>query len=84
MTIAREEIFGPVLCVMAYEDENEAINIANDSDYGLQGYVFSSDPERARAVASQLLSGAKPTHGNQFKLPLVERSLGAVLTKARD
>jgi xanthine dehydrogenase YagS FAD-binding subunit len=38
----------------------------------------------ARAVASQLLSGAKPTHGNQFKLPLVERTLGAVLTKARD
>jgi aldehyde dehydrogenase (NAD+) len=58
MTIAREEIFGPVLCVMAYEDENEAINIANDSDYGLQGYVFSSDPERARAVASQLEVGS--------------------------
>jgi aldehyde dehydrogenase (NAD+) len=57
MTIAREEIFGPVLSVITYGDEEEAIDIANDSPYGLQAYVFSSDNERARALASRLLAG---------------------------
>jgi aldehyde dehydrogenase (NAD+) len=57
MEIAREEIFGPVLCVLAYEDEDEAIDIANDSIYGLQAYVFSSQSERACRVASQLQAG---------------------------
>lgn len=57
MDIAREEIFGPVLSIMAYEDEAEAIRIANDSVYGLQAYVFSSGTERALRVAAQLQAG---------------------------
>jgi aldehyde dehydrogenase (NAD+) len=57
MIIAREEIFGPVLSVIAYQTEAEAIAIANDTPYGLQAYVISDDPERARAVASRLAAG---------------------------
>ena len=57
MVIAREDIFGPVLCVIGYDDEAEAIAIANGTDYGLQAYVISADPERARRVASHLMAG---------------------------
>ncbi|MGO1070703.1 aldehyde dehydrogenase family protein [Lysobacter sp. CA199] len=57
MEIAREEIFGPVLCLLTYENEDEAVRIANDSAYGLQAYVFSSDVERARRIASRLEAG---------------------------
>jgi aldehyde dehydrogenase (NAD+) len=57
MTIAREEIFGPVLSIISYRTEAEAIEIANDTVYGLQSYVVSADLERARAVASQLTTG---------------------------
>ena len=57
MTIAKEEIFGPVLAVLAYSDESEAIAVANDTPYGLGGYVFSSDRARARAVGAQLRAG---------------------------
>jgi aldehyde dehydrogenase (NAD+) len=57
MTIAREEIFGPVLCVMKYEDEDEAVQIANDSIFGLGGGVWSEDIERARAVAGRMRTG---------------------------
>jgi aldehyde dehydrogenase (NAD+)/3-succinoylsemialdehyde-pyridine dehydrogenase len=57
MTIAREEIFGPVLCVIPYKDEEEAIQIANDTPYGLSGYVSSGSIERARRVAKQLRTG---------------------------
>jgi aldehyde dehydrogenase (NAD+) len=57
MTIAREEIFGPVLCIIPYEDENDAVRIANDTPYGLSGYVTSRDLERARQVARQIRSG---------------------------
>jgi aldehyde dehydrogenase (NAD+) len=57
MTIAREEIFGPVLCIIPYETEEEAIRIANDTPYGLSGYVSSADPERAFRVASRLRTG---------------------------
>jgi aldehyde dehydrogenase (NAD+) len=57
MQIAREEIFGPVLCLLAYDDEEEAVRIANDSAYGLQAYVFSSDLARARRVAARLDAG---------------------------
>src|SRR5579871_5172443 len=57
MTIAREEIFGPVLCILPYEDEDEAIRIANDSPYGLAGFVSSSDIERARRVAKRIRAG---------------------------
>lgn len=57
MVIAREEIFGPVLSVISYRSEAEAIEIANDTLYGLQSYVISADPERAHAVAAQLMTG---------------------------
>jgi aldehyde dehydrogenase (NAD+) len=57
MTIAREEIFGPVLSVIAYDSEDEAIRIANDSKYGLHAAVLGTDIERARHVASQLRAG---------------------------
>jgi aldehyde dehydrogenase (NAD+) len=57
MVIAREEIFGPVLSIIAYEDEEEAVRIANDTVYGLSGYVTSGDLERARRVAKRIRSG---------------------------
>ncbi len=56
MTIAREEIFGPVLVMIGYEDDDDAVRIANDSDYGLSGYV-SGSPERARSLARQVRTG---------------------------
>jgi aldehyde dehydrogenase (NAD+) len=57
MTIAREEIFGPVLCMIPYEDEAHAVRIANDTPYGLSGFVTAGDIERARRVAKQIRSG---------------------------
>lgn len=57
MAIAREEIFGPVLSILAYDDEDDAVRIANDSQYGLQAFVFSSRPGRARRVAARLEAG---------------------------
>jgi aldehyde dehydrogenase (NAD+) len=57
MTIAREEIFGPVLSLITYRDEAEAIRIANDTPYGLQGYVAAGDPEHGREVARQIRAG---------------------------
>ena len=57
MTIAREEIFGPVLSVLKYRDEDEAIAIANDSDFGLAGGVWSRDLERAQSVANRMRTG---------------------------
>jgi aldehyde dehydrogenase (NAD+) len=57
MTIAKEEIFGPVLSILAYEDEEEAIGMANDTVFGLHAYVMSSDPVRAKAVAARLQAG---------------------------
>jgi aldehyde dehydrogenase (NAD+) len=63
MTIAREEIFGPVLSILAYRSEEEAIAIANDTDYGLQAYVISSDPMRAQAVAERIEAGRVQING---------------------
>jgi len=63
MTIAREEVFGPVLCIIPYRDEAEAIRIANDSPYGLSGYVSSTDIEHARKVAAQLRTGMVHING---------------------
>jgi aldehyde dehydrogenase (NAD+) len=63
MTIAQEEIFGPVLCVITYETEEEAIRIANDTSFGLHGYVNGTDVQRARRVASQILAGRVAING---------------------
>ena len=57
MSIAREEIFGPVLCIIPYEDEDNAVRIANDTPYGLSGFVSSRDIERARRVAKRIRAG---------------------------
>ncbi|WP_377159015.1 aldehyde dehydrogenase family protein [Roseateles sp. UC29_93] len=57
MTIAREEIFGPVLSILAVDDEDDAVSVANDSPYGLQAYVFSDDIAAARRIAARLQAG---------------------------
>jgi len=72
MTIAREEIFGPVLSIIPYEDENDAVRIANDSPYGLSAFVTSGNLERARRVAKRIrsgnvhINGARPDFGGCF------------------
>lgn len=63
MRIAREEIFGPVLCMIPFNNEDDAVNIANDSDFGLSGYVSSLDLERARRVARRLRTGMVHLNG---------------------
>ncbi|HKT13942.1 MAG TPA: aldehyde dehydrogenase [Allosphingosinicella sp.] len=63
MRIAREEIFGPVASVLSYDSDEEAIAIANDSDYGLSGSVFSGDQERAERIARRLRTGHVSTNG---------------------
>ena len=57
MTIAREEIFGPVLSLIGYQDDEDAVRIANDTVYGLSGYISSGDPERAKALARRIRTG---------------------------
>jgi aldehyde dehydrogenase (NAD+) len=63
MTIMREEIFGPVMSMMPFDTEEEAIAIANDTEYGLTNYIQTSDPERARRVARELRSGMVDING---------------------
>ncbi len=63
MTIAREEIFGPVLAMIAFEDEDEAVAIANDTPYGLSSYVQTGSPDRLRRVSRQLRSGMVQANG---------------------
>jgi len=64
MTIAREEIFGPVLCIIPYETEEQAIAIANDTPYGLAAYVWSQDKLRARRVGSRIRAGQVALNGS--------------------
>ncbi len=66
MTIDRDEIFGPVLVIMPYDSEDEAVEIANDTDYGLAGGVWSGDPERAKAVARRMRTGQVEVNGGGF------------------
>jgi aldehyde dehydrogenase (NAD+) len=86
MTIAQEEIFGPVLCVITYETDDDAIEIANDTNYGLHAYVSGTDVQRTRGVASQLLAGRVAINGllddqqapfGGFKYSGVGREFGA-------
>jgi aldehyde dehydrogenase (NAD+) len=63
MTIAREEIFGPVLSVITYRDDDDAVRIANDTTYGLHAYIFGTDPERAYRVASRIEAGRVAING---------------------
>jgi len=63
MTIAQEEVFGPVLSIIPYEDEDDAVRIANDTPYGLSGYVTSADKGRARSVAARLRTGMVHING---------------------
>jgi acyl-CoA reductase-like NAD-dependent aldehyde dehydrogenase len=63
MRIAREEIFGPVVCLIRYESEAEAVAIANDSDYGLSGAVFTADVERGTRIARRIRTGTFTVNG---------------------
>jgi acyl-CoA reductase-like NAD-dependent aldehyde dehydrogenase len=66
MTIAQEEIFGPVLSIIGYEDEDQAARIANDSVYGLSGGVWAADAERAQAFARRIRTGQIEVNGGAF------------------
>ena len=69
MTIAREEIFGPVLSVIAYDDEEEAVRLANDSVFGLSAGVWSANESRALAVARRLRCGTVTVNGGNYYSP---------------
>jgi aldehyde dehydrogenase (NAD+) len=66
MTIAREEIFGPVMSIIGYEDEEQAVAIANDTPYGLAAYVHSSDADHARRIAARLRAGQVNINGAEL------------------
>jgi acyl-CoA reductase-like NAD-dependent aldehyde dehydrogenase len=66
MTIAQEEIFGPVLAIMPYDDEDDAVRIANDTVYGLAGGVWSADEEHAKRVARRIRTGQVEINGGAW------------------
>lgn len=68
MTIAKEEIFGPVVSVMPYENEEDAIRIANNSTYGLSGAVFTKDPEKGFALAKRMRTGNVTVNGLNLQI----------------
>ena len=68
MTIAREEIFGPVLTIISYEDDDDAVAIANDTDYGLHAYVIGKDEARVLAVADRLVAGRVIINGAPMEM----------------
>ncbi|MFI0355003.1 aldehyde dehydrogenase [Actinomadura sp. 9N407] len=71
MRVAREEIFGPVLCLIPYDGEDEAVGIANDSPYGLAGGVWTGDPARGLRVARRVRTGTMSVNGSHAPFPLV-------------
>ena len=68
MVVARDEIFGPVLVVIPVDSEDEAVRVANDSDYGLSGGVWSSDEAHSIEVAKQLRTGQVAINGGRFNV----------------
>ena len=68
MTVARTEIFGPVLSMIPFDTEEEAIEIANDTPYGLENYVQTQDPEKAKRISKKLLSGVVEVNGKGLAL----------------
>ena len=66
MKIAKEEIFGPVISILPFENEEEAINISNDTSYGLTNYIQTQDKKKAQRIAKQLRSGMVEINGNGF------------------
>jgi len=68
MQVAQEEIFGPVLCIIPYDNEDDAVRIANDSIYGLGGGVWSADPERAKIIARRLRTGQVDINGGKYNM----------------
>jgi betaine-aldehyde dehydrogenase len=68
MTIAREEIFGPVLSILAYDGDDDAVHMANDTPYGLAAAVWSADALRAQRVARRLRAGQVDVNGGRFNL----------------
>ena len=79
MTIAREEIFGPVLSIIAYQDEEDAVRIANDTDYGLSGYV-SGEASHAQAVALSCAPGMFTLTGQALILPPLSVAISSLAT----
>jgi aldehyde dehydrogenase (NAD+) len=71
MTVAREEIFGPVLCLIPHDGDDDAVRIANDSLYGLSGGVWTEDPARGLAVARRIRTGSIAINGHYPPFPLV-------------
>ncbi|OAA26900.1 NAD-dependent aldehyde dehydrogenase [Frankia sp. EI5c] len=71
MRVAQEEIFGPVLCFIPYDDLDDAVRIANDSEYGLSGGVWTADPARGVAVARRIRTGSVAVNGSYPPFPLV-------------
>jgi aldehyde dehydrogenase (NAD+) len=68
-SLAQDEIFGPVLCVIPYEDDDDAVRIANDSRYGLSGAVTGTNLERAHSVARRIRTGTISVNGGQYFSP---------------
>ena len=83
MTIAQEEIFGPVLSIIPYDDEEDAIRIANDTIYGLAGGVWSGDQERAKRVARRMRTGQVEINGGGLQPARAVRRLQAVRPRPR-
>ena len=82
--VAREEIFGPVLVVIAHDGDDDAVRIANDSPYGLSGSVFSADPDRAAGVAARIRTGTLAVNGGVWFSRRAVRRLQAVRHRPGD